>query len=248
MNDRTSVKATGTTTASVSQRIAPRMASPRFHRQRMAVALLVVVLVLVPTSALAAPDTRGGEYVVQWGDTLADIAARMGVSMRALAQANGIDNVDFIYVGQVLEVPGASTSVSTETESVPTETDWATESRGSGRAWIDVDLSEQWLTAYEGDTPVFGTAVSTGIDGRNTPTGEFAIEWMVEWDDMSGDGYYLPDVPYVMYFADYLAIHGTYWHDNFGYQMSHGCVNLPMSAARRLYNWASIGTPVVIHY
>jgi lipoprotein-anchoring transpeptidase ErfK/SrfK len=244
MNDRTSMKATGTTTPRVSRRIAPRMASPRFHRQRMAVALLVVVLVLVPTGALAAPDTRGGEYIVQWGDTLADIAANMGVSTWALAEANGIYDVDTIYVGQVLEVPGASTSETTET-------DWtteSTESRGSGRAWIDVDLSEQWLTAYEGDTPVFGAAVSTGIDGRNTPTGEFAIEWMVEWDDMAGDGYYLPDVPYVMYFADYLAIHGTYWHDNFGYQMSHGCVNLTISDAAWLYNWASIGTPVVIHY
>jgi lipoprotein-anchoring transpeptidase ErfK/SrfK len=207
----------------------------------MAVALLVVLLVVAPTSALAAPDTHGDGYVVQRGDTLADIAARIGVSMRALAQANGIGNVDLIYVGQVLEVPGASTSVTTET-------DRKTESRGSGARWIDINLSEQSLTAYEGDTPVFGTPVSTGIKGHRTPEGEFAIEWMMEWDDMSGDGYYLPDVPYVMYFADYLAIHGTYWHNNFGYPMSHGCVNLPTSAARWLYNWASIGTPVVIHY
>jgi lipoprotein-anchoring transpeptidase ErfK/SrfK len=65
---------------------------------------------------------------------------------------------------------------------------------------------------------------------------------------MWGDNYYLPDVPYVMYFADYLAIHGTYWHDNFGYPMSHGCVNLPTWAAEWLYYWAGYGTPVWIHY
>ena len=241
MDERTSMKATGTTTPRVSQRVAPRVASPRFHRQCMAVALLVLVLVVAPTSALAAPHTHGDGYVVQWGDTLAKIAARMGVSLRALAEANGIHNVDLIYVGQVLEVPGASTSVTTET-------DWTTESRGSGPMWIDINLSEQWLTAYEGDTPVFGTPVSTGIEGRNTPEGEFAIEYMLEWDTMSGDGYYLPDVPYVMYFYGADAIHGTYWHNNFGYPMSHGCVNLPIDAAGWLYDWASVGTPVVAHY
>jgi len=124
------------------------------------------------------------------------------------------------------------------------ETDWMPAVPG----WIDVDLSEQWLTAYERDTPVFGAPVSTGIDGYNTPDGEFAIEYMTEWQDMWGDDYYLPDVPYVMYFADYVAIHGTYWHDNFGYPMSHGCVNLSIADAAWLYDWASVGTPVFIHY
>jgi L,D-transpeptidase catalytic domain len=127
-----------------------------------------------------------------------------------------------------------------------------------GRGWaptpyhdyqsIEINLSWQWLTAYEGGTPVFGTAVSTGVDGYDTPTGEFAIEWMQEWETMAGEDYYLEDVPYVMYFADYLAIHGAYWHDNFGEPMSHGCVNLPVWAAEWLYDWASIGTPVWIHY
>jgi lipoprotein-anchoring transpeptidase ErfK/SrfK len=113
---------------------------------------------------------------------------------------------------------------------------------------IDIDLSAQWLTAYEDDVAVFGTAVSTGIDGHETPAGAFEIEWMLEWETMAGEDYYLEDVPYVMYFADYLAIHGAYWHDNFGEPMSHGCVNLPVPAAEWLYDWASIGTPVVIHY
>jgi hypothetical protein len=127
-----------------------------------------------------------------------------------------------------------------------------------GRGWrptldsdhksIEINLTSQWLTAYEGDTPVFGTAVSTGVDGYDTPAGEFAIEWMLEWETMAGEDYYLEDVPYVMYFADYLAIHGAYWHDNFGEPMSHGCVNLPVWAAEWLYDWASIGTPVWIHY
>jgi lipoprotein-anchoring transpeptidase ErfK/SrfK len=235
MDDRNLIERTAAAALGASQGVA----HPRLNWRRLAVALLLVVLIAVPASALAAP--QGDSYVVQQGDTLANIAARMGVSMRALAEANGIPNVNLIYAGQVLAAPGASASATTRTHST-------TRSRGYGPAWIDIDLSEQWLTAYEGDTPVFGAAVSTGIDGYNTPVGQFAIEWMLEWETMEGADYYLPDVPYVMYFADYLAIHGTYWHDNFGYPMSHGCVNLTISAAGWLYNWVSIGTPIWIHY
>jgi len=235
--------------------------------QRMAVALLVVALVVAPTSALAAPDTQGGGYVVQYGDTLADIAASMGISLWALAEANGIHNVDLIYVDQVLVVPGESGYALTGTDTTTVyagsvyDVRWGDSAADdssdsysepdpepSGGRWIDIDLSEQVLTAYQGDTAVFSSLVSTGIDGLNTPAGEFAIEAKVDSQTMSGPDYYLPDVPYVMYFYGADAIHGTYWHNNFGSPMSHGCVNLPTDAAGWLYNWASIGTPVVTHY
>jgi lipoprotein-anchoring transpeptidase ErfK/SrfK len=208
---------------------------PRFSRRVLAATLLVVTLIAAPTGAFAA--SGGSSYVVQWGDTLAKIAAQMGVATWTLAAVNGIQNIDRIYPGQVLVVPGESAPGATENNQVP-----------AGHGWIDINLSEQWLTAYEGDTPVFGSAVSTGIDGHYTPTGEYAVEWKLDSETMEGADYYLPDVPYVMYFADFLAIHGTYWHDNFGTPMSHGCVNLPTAAAAWLYSWASIGTPVNIHY
>ena len=67
-------------------------------------------------------------------------------------------------------------------------------------------------------------------------------------DDMSGPDYYLPQVPYTMYFYKGYAIHGTYWHNNFGHPMSHGCVNMRTDDAAWLFNWASIGTPVVTHW
>lgn len=63
---------------------------------------------------------------------------------------------------------------------------------------------------------------------------------------MTGPGYRLPHVPYVMYFYKGYALHGTYWHNNFGRPMSHGCVNLPTPIAEQLYHWAEIGTPVVV--
>jgi LysM repeat protein len=118
--------------------------------------------------------------------------------------------------------------------------------------WIDVDLTRQTLTAYEGQRPVFGTRVSTGIWQYPTIVGTFSIYVKYEAADMEGgsgdDAYYLSNVPYVMYFHDNYGLHGTYWHNNFGTPMSHGCVNLPTLDAQWLFNWAPLGTKVVTHY
>jgi lipoprotein-anchoring transpeptidase ErfK/SrfK len=113
--------------------------------------------------------------------------------------------------------------------------------------WIDIDLSEQKLAAYEGDTLVLSAAVSTGLPGAPTPPGEFRIYRRVPIQVMAGPGYYLPNVEYVAYFYRDYAIHATYWHDNFGQPMSHGCVNMRTADARWLYEWAPIGTPVRVH-
>ena len=114
--------------------------------------------------------------------------------------------------------------------------------------WIDVNLSAQQIYAYEGDVLVNSFIVSTGVYGTPTVTGEFNIYVKVPMQDMSGPGYYLPDVPWVMFFYDEYGFHGTYWHNNFGTPMSRGCVNLRMEDAEWLYHWASVGTPVVVHY
>jgi lipoprotein-anchoring transpeptidase ErfK/SrfK len=114
--------------------------------------------------------------------------------------------------------------------------------------WIDVDLTRQTLTAYEGQTPVRSTLVSTGLPNTPTPVGRYKIYIKLRYDDMSGPDYYLHDVPYTMYFHGGYGIHGTYWHSNFGHPMSHGCINLPTSEAGWLFQWASVGTLVNIHY
>jgi len=118
---------------------------------------------------------------------------------------------------------------------------------GEGR-WIDIDLTRQVLTAYEGSTPVRSVLVSTGLVWTPTPVGRFYVYVRYVYDDMSGPGYYLPNVPYVMYFYAGYALHGTYWHSNFGQPMSHGCVNLPTSEAEWLFNWSQVGTLVNVHY
>ena len=63
---------------------------------------------------------------------------------------------------------------------------------------------------------------------------------------MRGPGYDLPNVPYVMYFYQGYGLHGTYWHNNFGHPMSHGCVNMPTSEAEWAFNWSTFGTPVIV--
>jgi lipoprotein-anchoring transpeptidase ErfK/SrfK len=114
--------------------------------------------------------------------------------------------------------------------------------------WIDVDLSEQRLYAYDGNTLVSSFLVSTGVAAHPTVTGTYAVYVKYLATDMKGPGYYLPDVPYTMYFYEGYGIHGTYWHHNFGHPMSHGCVNMETSDAEWVYNFSEVGTPVVIHY
>ncbi len=118
----------------------------------------------------------------------------------------------------------------------------------NGERWIDVDLSEQLLIAYEGYTPVQWVLVSTGLPRTPTVVGRYRIYVKYEATLMSGDDYYLPNVPHTMYFYQGYGLHGAYWHNNFGRPMSHGCVNLPLPEAEWLYNWASVGTVVNIHY
>ncbi|HEX2622586.1 MAG TPA: L,D-transpeptidase [Phototrophicaceae bacterium] len=117
----------------------------------------------------------------------------------------------------------------------------------SGR-WVAVDLYEQTLIAYENDTPVFATLVSTGIPPHDTNEGLFKVWERVDRDPMSGatgapSAYALQMVPWVMYFDDSISLHGTYWHDLFGYRQSHGCVNLSVSDAKFLFDWFSKATP-----
>jgi len=119
----------------------------------------------------------------------------------------------------------------------------------TGEKRIYVDLSTQTLSAYQGDTLFMQVLVSTGKWGK-TPTGDFTIWEKIRSTKMSGGSgasyYYLPNVPYVMFFSNDkvaagrgFSLHGTYWHNNFGHPMSHGCVNMRIVDAEKLYNWAS---------
>lgn len=121
------------------------------------------------------------------------------------------------------------------------------DSVGANERWIDVDLSKQRLYALEGDTLKANFLVSTGTWQHPTVTGEFRIYVKYRSALMYGADYYLPNVPYVMYFYKGYGLHGTYWHTNFGTPMSHGCVNLRTEEAGWLFDFSKVGTVVKVH-
>lgn len=124
----------------------------------------------------------------------------------------------------------------------------------TGGKRIVIDLSEQWLYAYSGEQIVFDAPVSTGRDGFNTPVGRYAIYHKVRSQTMrgcaGGECWNVPNVPHAMYIVGGVAIHGTYWHNQFGsgVRRSHGCINLPVDSAAWLYSWAPLGTSVVVQW
>ncbi len=108
--------------------------------------------------------------------------------------------------------------------------------------WIDINLYEQTIAAYQGDQMVYVSLVSSGLPDFDTPAGLFRIWAKVKFAKMSGgekgeNFYYLEDVPYNMYFFQGYAIHGAYWHNNFGVKQSHGCVNIACLDAKWLFDW-----------
>ena len=127
-----------------------------------------------------------------------------------------------------------------------------------GRTWVHVSILKQSMVAYEGDTPVYVTLVSTGADGLGDPKtthstvrGQFLIHTKhvtatMDSDEV-GDEFDLRDVPYVQYFSEGFAFHAAYWHDTFGTPHSHGCVNLSPSDSRWLFHWTDPPVPQAWH-
>jgi len=126
-----------------------------------------------------------------------------------------------------------------------------------GAKRIVIDLSDQWVYAYEGDVQVLASPTSTGKDGFNTPIGAFSVVSKHPYSTMQGsaggDTWYVPDVPFAMYFTDRgHAIHGAPWvpDDVFGSgtRLSHGCAGLPVGNAEWFFNWTPVGTPVQVRW
>lgn len=119
---------------------------------------------------------------------------------------------------------------------------------GPNERWVDVNLGQQTLVVLEGTRPIYATLISSGKESKieekdhRTPTGQWRIREKHLTTTMDGDGtaagdlpYSIEDVPYVMYFHRAFALHGAFWHRNYGVQMSHGCVNLSPLDAKRVF-------------
>lgn len=193
----------------------------------------------VQTSRPAIEQPADLIHVVQADETLAEIARRYGTTQEQLMVLNGLPHLNFLWPGQRLRIKAAATSAPASLGVAGAPAD--------GQRWIEIDLSDQTLTAWQGDVVVMRTIVSTGKWSTPTVKGDFAIYLKLDSQHMYGDDYDLPNVPWVMYFYEDYAIHGAYWHTSFGIPVSHGCVNMRPEEAEALYRWASVGTLVRVH-
>ena len=118
----------------------------------------------------------------------------------------------------------------------------------SDEKWIEIDLSDQRLKAWQGSSLFLESLISSGLWNK-TPPGEYRIWYKIKYTKMEGgvkgqrSYYYLPNVPFAMFFYGDYSIHGTYWHNNFGNRMSHGCVNTPTPVAEQLFYWTDPPLP-----
>lgn len=153
-----------------------------------------------------------------------------------------------IFNNQVIDYPKTSLAYSyaNQIAQSSSNTDQAvlgtTNSAGEEK-WIEVSLKEQRLRAWEGNRLMLEFPISSGL-WAPTPTGTFNIWHKTRSQTMTGGSkemgtyYNLPNVPNNMFFYKGYAIHGAYWHNNFGHPMSHGCVNSPLASAAQLFEWA----------
>ena len=196
-----------------------------------------------PPSVEVQPDRADAVmHMVQPGESLSQIAERYGIAAAVLARVNKLSKANALEVGLVLRIPADDaldllddSFARLHPSQYPTQTE----------RWIEVDLSEQLVVAYEGTVPVRAFVISSGVGNTPTVTGTFRIWAKVAMQDMSGGSraagsyYHLKDVQNVQYFYKSYAFHGTFWHDNFGTPMSRGCVNMTEEAAEWLFEWSS---------
>lgn len=180
---------------------------------------------------------------------------------------NSTDNNQIIVPGQNgVSISNTNSTVSTiasnlinasgiSTTLPATSTPYETISTGSYPKWIEVDITNKRLYAYQFGTLIMTYLVTAGAPLTPTVTGQYAIyskfvSQSMYGENVDGSSYYQPNVPYVNYFYKDYAIHGNYWRplSYFGnVNSSHGCVGLMVPDSEWVYNWAPIGTPVVIH-
>jgi len=182
----------------------------------------------------------------------------VGILFRSTQEAGAIEGCYVENLSGILE-PGMTGIFEGSSVSVPVLAEAGVDTEVLGQTnpnerWIEVDLSDQLLRAWDGSALFLETRISSGLPGTPTPTGEFRVWVKLRAGKMEGGQgryyYYLPNVPFVMYFENEnipgwrgYGIHGTYWYNDFGTPQSRGCINLPVSMAEKLYYWATPSLP-----
>jgi lipoprotein-anchoring transpeptidase ErfK/SrfK len=205
--------------------------------------LFVGQMLVIPGAGGAVPESKpetSDTYIVRPGDTVSQLAMRFGTTAFALAQSNGIADPSSIRVGQVLRVPRVASGPS----AVP---------RGKKR--IVIELSEQHLYAFEGDSLAYSFVCSSGRAPYFTRTGDFQVQskipnaygsawdiWMPHWLGI----YWAGGTENGIHALPIMQDGQTLWSGYLGTPVSYGCIVLGTQEANLLYDWAEIGTPVSI--
>lgn len=189
------------------------------------------------------PSSDAGTHVVSAGENLYRIALRYGLTTADLAAANSISNYDSIRAGQILRIPGRSTAPGLPAPG------W------TGGKRIQISISRQHLWAYSGNQLVFSFVASTGLAKSPTMPGHFKVRskipnayastWNLQMPYWLGI-YQVGSLENGIHALPILSNGQKLWAGLLGRPASFGCVILDTAAARQLYNWAEIGTPVVI--
>ena len=190
------------------------------------------------------PRHASTTHTVRRGETLSSIAAQHGVPLWIVIQANNIANPSLIVPGQTLVIPNSSSLAPPSSPSPPT-----------GGKRIVIDLSDQWMVTYQGNTPVHNFVVSTGMPGANTAPGTYkvldklpnayAATWNLQMPYWLGI-YWAGSLENGIHALPILPNGQLLWSGYLGTPVSYGCVILGTQDARTLYYWAEVGTPVIV--
>ncbi len=156
-----------------------------------------------------------------------------------------------MFDGQLIDYPKTSLAQALIPPAQDSQVLGTTNAAGEEK-WIEVSLSQQKVRAWEGNKIVMEYPISSGR-WYPTPTGTFYIWYKTRFQRMTGGSkdigtfYDLPNVPSNMFFYKGFALHGAYWHNNFGQPMSHGCVNEPLANAQQIFEWAGPVVPTGIN-
>ncbi|MFT4230274.1 MAG: L,D-transpeptidase family protein [Microbacterium sp.] len=217
-------------------------------------------LTVAPDDSGAIAITADATAIQTAVDDLADKVNRDTVATTVIADEDG-DTLTTLKKGVSGRTLGDTTGIAAEFAAqleggdaeyvLPVEVEKPTVKKVSRS--IEVDLSEQRTYLRQNGKIVDSFLVSTGTASHPTYTGTYHIVAKLTSQNMGNPDtdeppyYYTKNVPWVMYFNGNQALHGAYWHNNFGHVMSHGCVNLPVSVAKRVFDWAPVGTTVWVH-